>query len=543
MEGEHLLDLGHLTEVEQTIILNVLLRDADLRSKEEGRVRKLQQTESDPVRLRTLSGAWFNEQRSKRYQKGGADVVNASIRRKKREKDVPLMAIFDKGNTSSSLLPEQQDDKTSTEETVQENISVLHDDTNHKEKEREKEDEESSIPRVPPEPRPRTKLITKKNTVEINGVSSPEGSVVQSGDTDSRTPSSASPSMKVDSGGDINSGSTELDHTRFGSVTSLSSHHLMNGSLMSLYSVGDFGDVVVSGRIQFSLQYDVKREELYVRILRCQDLAPARKNRSDPYVKVYLLPDNTSQSKKKTSVKRKTLNPVYDETMKYNVRRLDLQARVLSISVWHMERMRRNLFLGEVEVGLGQWDWSHIQPTWYTLQPRIQISPDAIISRGTILFSIKFVPSCSEGDGYPLTGELHIWLREIVGLLPTKRGAPNTCVKSVVLPDESGVSGQQTRVVRGSVNPQFNHTMVYDGFQSSDLFQACAEIMVWSSQPSTCLGGVRLSTGSGESYGQAVCWMDSTEEEMSVWSSVIQSPNCWVESSLPIRTNLQLCSE
>lgn len=37
MEGE--LDLGHLTEVEQTIILNVLLRDADLRSKEEGRVR------------------------------------------------------------------------------------------------------------------------------------------------------------------------------------------------------------------------------------------------------------------------------------------------------------------------------------------------------------------------------------------------------------------------------------------------------------------------------------------------------------------------
>lgn len=39
MEGEHLLDLGHLTEVEQTIILNVLLRDAELRSKEEGRVR------------------------------------------------------------------------------------------------------------------------------------------------------------------------------------------------------------------------------------------------------------------------------------------------------------------------------------------------------------------------------------------------------------------------------------------------------------------------------------------------------------------------
>lgn len=136
----------------------------------------------------------------------------------------------------------------------------------------------------------------------------------------------------------------------------------------------------------------------------------------------------------------------------------------------------------------------------------------------------KIVCGCFVGDGYPLTGELHVWLREIVGLLPTKRGAPNTFVKryvctflserfifchyvivkcffnSVVLPDESGVSGQQTRVVRGSVNPQFNHTMVYDGFQPSDLFQACAEITVWSSQPSTCLGGVRLSTGSGDTH-------------------------------------------
>lgn len=142
------------------------------------------------------------------------------------------------------------------------------------------------------------------------------------------------------------------------------------------------------------------------------------------------------------------------------------------------------------------------------------------------------------------------------------------CLYSVVLPDESGISGQQTRMVRGSVNPVFNHTMVYDGFQSSDLIQACAEITVWNQHPSSCLGGVRLSTGSGNtdlniiyleyihswelrlcsyvagvSYGQAVCWMDSTEDEISAWSSVIQCPNSWVDTSLPIRTNLQLCSD
>ncbi|TRZ00463.1 hypothetical protein DNTS_033226 [Danionella cerebrum] len=230
--------------------------------------------------------------------------------------------------------------------------------------------------------------------------------------------------------------------------------------------------------------------------------------------------------------------------MKYKIRRVDLKARVLSMSVWHMERMRRNLFLGEAEVQLGQWDWSQTQsqPTWQNLQPRVKFSTEAIISRGTILFSIKFVPPGSEGRGIPETGELYIWIREITGLLPTKRGAHNTYLKSVVLPDESGISGQQTRVVRGSANPVFNHTMVYDGFQPSDLLQACAEMTVWNSQPSSCLGVVRLSTGAGVSYGQSVCWMDSTADEMNVWSSLIQSPNRWVDASLPIRPNLQLCS-
>ncbi|XP_067282231.1 synaptotagmin-like protein 1 [Pseudorasbora parva] len=538
MEGEPLLD--HLTEVEQTVILNVLLRDAELRSKEEGRVRKLQQTVSDPVRLRSLSGAWFHEERAKRYQKGGADVVHSSIRQKRREKDIPLTAVFgeEQGNISSQLHERREEEK-STERELQENTSIREDDKGQEEKGREK-DGESVTPKVTPEPPSRTRHITKKSTAAANVL---EGSLGESADKERRVLPSASPSLQMDSEGDIDSGSTELDYTRFGSVCSLTSHHMMNGSLMSLYSVGDFGGVVVSGRIQFLLQYDVKKEELHVHIMRCQDLASARKNRSDPYVKVYLLPDNTSRSKKKTAVKRKTLNPVYDETMKYKVRRLDLQARVLSMSVWHLERMRRNLFLGEVEVSLGQWDWSQSQPAWHNLRPRVQISPDAIISRGTILFSTKFVPPGSEGNGNPLTGELHIWLKEIVGLLPTKRGAPNTYVKSVVLPDESGVSGQQTRLVRGSVCPVFNHTMVYDGFQSSDLIQACAEITVWNPHPSGCLGGVRLSTGSGVSYGQSVCWMDSTEDEISVWSRVIESPSSWVDTSLPIRTNLQLCSD
>ncbi|KAL7830438.1 hypothetical protein SRHO_G00315650 [Serrasalmus rhombeus] len=530
------LDLSHLTEVEQTMILNVLLRDAELRQREEGRISKLQQVESDPVRLQSFSGSWFNEERAKRYQSRGADIVHASIRRKKRGKDILVMSLFEDQKEQSST--EKQ--KESTEENTAD-LKSTGKTEDEAERETDEEKRDSSNLSVAPEPRPRTKCVSKKDAENTEGSSGFEGSVEGSEVVDDGVLQNTSPTLQVDSEDDIDSGSTELDNTRFGSVNSLHSNHMMSGSLMSLYSVGDFGGVTVTGRIQFSLNYDPKREELHVRVCRCQDLAPARNNRSDPYVKVYLLPDNTSRSKRKTSVKRKTLNPVYDETLKYKVRKSELQARVLSVSVWHLERVRRNLFLGEVEVGLTQWDWGRSQPTWYPLQPRVQMNPDAIISRGTVLFSLKFVPAGSEGGGYPLTGELHIWLREVIGLLPPKRGVPNTYVKSVVLPDESGVSGQQTRVVRGSVSPVFNHTMVYDGLQPSDLTQACTEITVWNS--SNCLGGVRLSIGSGVSYGQTVCWMDSTEEEMSVWNTVIGNPNNWVDAVLPIRTNLQLCSE
>uniref|UniRef100_A0A3Q3L118 Synaptotagmin-like 1 n=1 Tax=Labrus bergylta TaxID=56723 RepID=A0A3Q3L118_9LABR len=258
---------------------------------------------------------------------------------------------------------------------------------------------------------------------------------------------------------------------------------------------GIFGLVEVRGRILFSLVYDTQKEEL--------------QNRSDPYVKSYLLPDKSSQSKKKTSVKKKTVNPVYDQTLRYKVRKGELPSRTLNLSVWHAEPLGRNVFLGEVEAALGLWDWSCTQPLWQDLQPRVHLNPDSISSRGTIVLSIKFIP-----DGYE--GELHIWLREAHGLLSNKGGAIDSFVRSFILPDAS----RQT--------PHTTTTMVYDGFHTSDMREACAELTVWQ---------IRLSCGTGESeLWEDVSWMDSTVEEVAVWTSMITNPNHWIDATLPIRT-------
>ncbi|KAK1328958.1 hypothetical protein QTO34_011128 [Cnephaeus nilssonii] len=72
------------------------------------------------------------------------------------------------------------------------------------------------------------------------------------------------------------------------------------------------------GKINFTLRYDYETETLIVRILKAFDL-PAKDfcGSSDPYVKIYLLPDR--KCKQQTRVHRKTLNPTFDESFHFPV--------------------------------------------------------------------------------------------------------------------------------------------------------------------------------------------------------------------------------
>ena len=75
------------------------------------------------------------------------------------------------------------------------------------------------------------------------------------------------------------------------------------------------GDYHISGELRLALQH--KNNVLSIYVDRAQGLAAADSNGlSDPYVKTYLLPDKSKHSKKKTEIKKRTLNPVYQETLK-----------------------------------------------------------------------------------------------------------------------------------------------------------------------------------------------------------------------------------
>ncbi|XP_039492924.1 extended synaptotagmin-2 isoform X2 [Drosophila santomea] len=88
------------------------------------------------------------------------------------------------------------------------------------------------------------------------------------------------------------------------------------------------------GRMQLSIRYSAQRQKLDVTIHKIQKI-PLRdpSNIPDPYVKLYLLPGRTKESKRKTSVIKDNCNPVYDASFEYLISIAELRQTELEVTV------------------------------------------------------------------------------------------------------------------------------------------------------------------------------------------------------------------
>ncbi|XP_067160207.1 synaptotagmin-like protein 4 isoform X2 [Apteryx mantelli] len=325
------------------------------------------------------------------------------------------------------------------------------------------------------------------------------------------------------------------------------------GSLVSVYSeAGDFGNIAVTGGISFSLSYEQKTQTLFIHVKECRQLAygDEAKKRSNPYVKTYLLPDKSRQGKRKTTIKRNTVNPLYNELLKYEINKSLLLARTLQFSVWHHDRFGRNTFLGEVEIPMDSWNFDSHLEEFLPLHGKIGTDAAGFHQyKGELVVSMKYIPSPKHpgagngrkgktGEG----GELQVWIKEAKNLTAVKSGGTSdSFVKGYLLPHKNKASKRKTPVVKKTLNPHYNHTFVYNGINPEDLQHICLELTVWDREPLSSndfLGGVRLGVGNGMSNGQAVDWMDSTGEELNLWQKMCQYPGSWAEGTLQLRSTM-----
>ncbi|XP_065534907.1 synaptotagmin-like protein 2 isoform X3 [Lathamus discolor] len=395
----------------------------------------------------------------------------------------------------------------------------------------ERNENATGISTVPSQP---DKLFSSPE--KLKGLSKSVPSFLQEESDDRETDTASESSYSL---GRIKKSPSSL--TNLSGSSGMASLSSVSGSLMSIYSA-DFGNVDVKGNIQFAIDYVEQLKELHIFICQCKDLAVAdvKRQRSDPYVKTYLLPEKYKLGKRKTSVKKKTFNPVYNEILRYKIEKDLLKHQSLNISVWHNDTFGRNSFLGEVELDLGTWDWnekSNKQINWFPLKPRTSTMTLQLENRGEMKLALLYVPHPAGGKKTVPTGEVHIWVKECHDLPLLRGNRLNSFIKCTILPDTSRKSRQKTRTVAKTTNPIFNHTMVYDGFRPEDLKEACVELTVWDHNKlaNHFLGGLRIGLGTGRSYGTTVDWMDSTSAETALWEKMMNSPNTWIEDTLPLR--------
>ncbi|NWS82693.1 SYTL5 protein, partial [Toxostoma redivivum] len=337
-------------------------------------------------------------------------------------------------------------------------------------------------------------------------------------------------------------------------------------SMMSVYSeTGDYGNVKVSGEILLNINYIYKTGALNILVKSCRNLAIAdeRKQRTDPYVKAYLLPDKSRQSKRKTKIKSNSTNPEFNETLKYVISHSQLETRTLQLSVWHYDRFGRNSFLGEVEIPFDSWNFENQGDEWFVLQPKVEVVTDfGLQYKGELTVVLRYIPpdrnlmlplgqfqgkrgfkKGKKGDYHlPSGGILEVLIKEAKNLTAVKSGGTSdTFVKGYLLPDDSKATKHKTPIVKKSVNPQWNHTFAFSGLNSRDIRNVCLELTVWDKESLSSnifLGGVRLSTGNGVSNGKEVDWMDSQGEEQHLWQKMIDSPGVAVEGVLMLRSSM-----
>ncbi|XP_075562722.1 synaptotagmin-like protein 3 isoform X3 [Pelecanus crispus] len=532
-------NLNFLKELEREAVLEVLYRDQLVRKTEEERIRD----------VKVKAGEWFFEERAKKYPgEGRHETVGAK-----------LLKSYQKLSKISVLPPTPP---PFTESTAESNMKEL----------RQSKSFNKSVENLFLSLTTHIKKISKSQNDMADGrlLTTDYGQNVErrkqrrsQSDTAINITSrmKSTPSLQQLITGAQNDSEIltkrnckeEEDITTSPTSDAVFCDGRKHGSLYSLNSTctesGNFGKANVTGEIEFAIRYIFKACILEICIKGCKNLAygEEKKKKCNPYVKVYLLPDKSSRSKRKTAVKKSTVDPVFDETLKYKIEYSQLGSRQLQISVWHAGALKYRVFLGEVVIPLAAWNFEDNSMqlfNWYQLKAKLEKPEDDLIQySGELLVSARLsVPDQYKNfrfEGKNDQGVPNCQLQVMIfgaKNLPVFRSAGmlNLFVKGcLILPDQAEV--KRTSVLKKEACPQWKHLFVFDGVTPAQLQQSCLHLTVWDqsafSSSDQFLGGAKL--GATESFGCT----DLVSQSVLQWQEVLCSPNTWMDFTLVLHSN------
>ncbi|XP_033216077.1 synaptotagmin-10-like isoform X2 [Belonocnema kinseyi] len=210
-------------------------------------------------------------------------------------------------------------------------------------------------------------------------------------------------------------------------------------------------DMEYAGKLHFALRYDTEIEGLVVKVLEAREL-PVKDmtGSSDPYVKVYLLPDR--KKKYQTKVHRKNLNPIFNETFIFSVPYEDLRERYVQLSVYDFDRFSRHDLIGQV-VLRGLLDCTDLEhEIEYTMD--ILCAMQEKVDLGELMLTLCYLPTAGR-----LTLTV-IKARNLKAMDIT--GSSDPYVKVYLLCQGKRIKKKKTSVKKNCLCPVYNEALVFD---------------------------------------------------------------------------------
>ncbi|XP_047240128.1 synaptotagmin-1b isoform X2 [Girardinichthys multiradiatus] len=255
------------------------------------------------------------------------------------------------------------------------------------------------------------------------------------------------------------------------------------------------------GQLHFTLDYNFTENTLVVGILQASEL-PAMDvgGSSDPYVKLYLLPDK--KKKFETKVHRKTLEPNFNETFLFKVPYTDLGGKTLMMTVYDFDRFSKHDAIGTIKIPMSSVDFSQSLQEWRDLQKAEKEESERL---GDICLSLRFVPTA---------GKLTVVVLEAKNLKKMDVGGlSDPYVKIHLIQNGKRLKKKKTTIKKNTLNPYYNESFSFEvPTEQIEKVQVAVTVLDYD------------KIGKNDAIGKLLLGGNSTGTELRHWSDMLANP-------------------
>lgn len=254
------------------------------------------------------------------------------------------------------------------------------------------------------------------------------------------------------------------------------------------------------GTLHFSLDYDFEANNLKVHVMEATGLPAMDLNgTSDPYVKVYVLPDK--KKKFETKVQKKSLNPVFDETFNFKVLYKEIGSKTVVLAMFDFDRFGKHDIIGKIEIPLNSIDLGQMYEATKELEPADKDSEKL----GDICFSLRYVPT---------SGKFSVVILEAKNLKKMDAcGLSDPYVKINLMQNGKRLKKKKTTVKKNTLSPYYNESFSFEvPFEQIQKVSVVITVLDYD------------QVGSNDPIGKVIVGCGASGQELRHWSDMLAAP-------------------